>query len=295
MNGLFGAEIKSKYLDTVSDKDKNFVDFCLRNFSFSEEVHQTHLFNMTNNELLSTVHMSFIAPSNAPTARRIKTVLVNYWKWAKAEGLTNNEEPLKRMNAVRLCSDLAVAARYVKSYDVLYQLLEKERNECEVDTWLFIMLGMLLVYEGVPSELVGDIKYEAVDFEHREVEAGGQIINVREETLRLIQELHDKRDFVLRSSINPWIVGVESNEYIMPRLITGMRPLVGQQFIKFVSRYKQSKSDDRLIAEEWCTVDSVKLAGHFYRIYVGLEDNDLVEQIDYIYKMWAAAYYPIEH
>lgn len=294
MNSMFGAEIKTKYIDSLSkDADKDFAWFCFKNFEFAERVHGTHLYDMDDDQLISSVRMSFIAPSNSPSARRIKTHLVNYWKWAKNEGLTQCSEPLKHRYAVHLCSDIAVANRYPKSIDDLYRLLQAEYEDSQLDTLLLIMLGFLLVYDGMDATKLHELKYADVDFEAHTITTGDKETSLSPVTIEFIKTIHERHSFVTRRGARPIVEAAVNRDYVVPRL-ERMAPFEGKRFQISVTQYKTRRSES-LLSADWCTVDSVSLAGHFYRIYAGTDKNDLDTQTQYIYEKWVAVHYSTEH
>lgn len=294
MNATFGAEIKTKYIDSLSkDADKDFANFCFKNFEFAEKVYNTHLYDMSDDELITCVRMSFIAPSNSPSARRIKTHILNYWKWARKEGLTTRDEPLKHHYAVHLCSDVAVANRYPKSIDDLYRLLHAEYDESQLDTFLLLMLGFLLVYDGADATKLHELKYSDVDFEACTIKVGDREMNLSPVTIQCIKGIHNRHSFVTRRGARPIIEAVINRDFVLPRL-ERMAPMEGKKFQISVTQYKTRRSNS-LLSADWCTVDSVSLAGHFYRIYTGADENDLDTQTQYIYEKWASVHYSTEH
>ena len=294
LDNLYGAEAKKQFIETlpINEADRAVVYF--QEFEYAEKGHDMHLFQMDAATLIGTVQMSMIAPSNMPTAQSIKTFLVKYFKWAKNNGLVNKTNPLAKVHAIEFCADWAVANRYVKSIEALTELLESHLFFTSTNgKWSMLMLGLLLVYDGVDETQVASLKYSDIDYETRTISTDDVHVVLSELTLDYIEKMHQWKVIDMPVTKVYRTVSIAGNEYIIPRVPQCIKPLVGNRFMKFVSQYKmlQSKSSE-LMNAEWLTVESVRLSGKFYRVFARLEDNNFDSQTQHVYELWKTMHYP---
>lgn len=294
LENLFGAEIKKQFINTLPEKEHEQSIEHFVNLGFAEEMYG-HLFDMDSDELISSVQMSVDAPSNISTARHIKTFLVKYYNWAKEVNLTSNSNPLNKIHPVKFCSDWAVAARYPKSIEALYELLMNEGDiDSERGRWSLLVVGALLIYEGIPDDEIGDLKMSDVDYDNKTVVAKSGVYELSDVTICAIQQLHSLNALMFVRSNVTYRVNASASEYVLPQAKTVFAPMVGKQLMKSMSEHKK-KASRSLQDATWFTADSIAMAGKFDRIHSGKETNDLdVSTVGHIYEIWERVHHSEE-
>lgn len=292
LENQFGAELKLQFVNTLPEKEREVAirQFC--DLNVFEEMHDTNLFEMDTDTIVASIQMSVNAPSNVPTAKSIKTFIGKYHEWAKVNGHTAKGNPLAKVHAIELCSELAVSARFPKSIEALYELLSTEGIiSSENGRWSMYFVTALLIYDGVPDVEIGELKMSDIDFEQKTVIAPSGMYELSDLTLKSIVDLHNLRVLNIIKTQIQYRVNVSASGYVLPREKTVFAPLTGKNLMRDLSRYKlRSKS---LENATWCTIDSISTAGKFFRIYSGKEANDLPPHVmGKLYQLWKKIYYP---
>ena len=294
LDNLYGAEAKKQFIRTLPEKEAERAVVYFEEFEYSERAHAMNLYEMDAATLVGTVQMSTIAPSNLPTAQSMKTFLVKYFKWAKSNGLVNKTNPLAKTHAIEFCADWAVANRYVKSIDALVELLESHLAFVSTNgKWSMLMLSLLLVYDGVDESQVGLLKYEHINHKEKMISTNEVNVILSDMTLAYIEKMRQWNLIDMPRTKVSQTVSIVGNEYIIPRVPQCIKPFEGNYFMKVLSQYKMSQSKSEVLANaEWLTIESVRLAGKFYRVFAGLETNTFDSQTQHVYELWKTMHYP---
>lgn len=294
LNNLYGAETKNKFIETLTtERERREALRCFEAFSYSEDMHDCHLFEMNADMLVNTIHLSTITPATSSTAQAIKTFLIKYHKWAQNNGLVSSPNPLAKIHAIDFCTKWAVKAKYVSSIEALQErLLNVQTFSPENGKWSMLFLGLLLVFDGLDHTKLGELKYEDVNFENKTIAFHGEVKSLSDVTLNYIREIHQWRNITLPITVTFKNFKIEDNQYVIPRVPYGLKKFEGMYFSKTLSQFKSRNeilSDDD---SEWCSAESVQQAGKFYRVYTGAADNKFDSQEQYIYEFWLDAHYP---
>lgn len=292
LNSLFGAETKKQFINSLPEKERETSIAYFVSFNYAENMYSTHLFDMDADTLISVVQMSLNAPSGLSTARRIKTFLVKYCNWAKENGVTKNANPLHKVHPIKFCSELAIATRYPKSIDDLYELLMKEDEigSCN-GKWAMFVVSALLIYDGIPDDQIANLKMSDINWENKTMSTEQGLIQLSDLTLASIETLHSLKVLEFEQYNKVHYVKILNSEYVLPRIDSLFQPLTKDRLLKAMSKYKAERSE-YLKDATWFTVDSIADSGHFYRIYSGKIENDLDPiTTGHLYKLWTKVHY----
>lgn len=292
---MLGAANKQQFLDSLQDDKLSMLyEGYFGAFEKIEKDMEKELFLFTADEFEVALEMSSAAPSSIYTATRLLNFVKRYWSWAKEQGLVKaSKSPFRHLEARHLCSQWAVMNRYPKSIEDLYERLNSRAPINNDDAkWAYMCLALLLLYEGADDSQFDKLLYRDVDFEKKVLTFDGCEYPLSDITLNLIETIHGFYRVNCRPVGKPLYDFIDDRSYVFPYGTKGhIFPDVGKHLALRLSRRKR-KHKDQMEFDEWFAIESVKMAGDFYRTYTGRQPNTFSYFEEPIYQLWLQAYYP---
>lgn len=291
---FYNQEQKIAFIDFLESKDKGLdakskerlcAFFNVTNKA--EELLEIDLADMDTNILMRVIKTT-ISNQNARQIKIKINFLNKYIDWSIETGRSSlRENPIKDINFDELIDLDEVKRGYFKDPQDLMDFVSIIDNPNVSNTHLTVIVGLMMLYIGVPQNLVAHIKKDQFHWRKRTIEIRGVNLPIPDEFFPYFKRYRDLKNWVVVNCTTKYEVPVLQNyEYFLQnRPTTSKEPSILQTnkaVTVGLTRLKEKQNEITGINRDIKKV-TISYSGIYYRVYQkelqgeGADDNLIKE------------------